>query len=84
MAFNRGVFHFHRGEPSRAAAEFARAIVESGGVFYEIYNNLGSALAAAGRPDEASACYRLYLEELPFYRREARRLARERLERGRP
>ncbi len=78
--FNRGVFHFHRGEAAHAAAEFARAILESGGAFHEMYNNLGSALAAAGRLDEARACYRLYLDELPAHRHAARRRAREHLE----
>lgn len=78
-AFNRGVFHFLRASPARAAAAFAEAIHESGGRYYEIYNNLGAALFATGRLKESRACYRAYLDGLPFYRREPRRRTLERL-----
>jgi tetratricopeptide (TPR) repeat protein len=78
-AFNRGVFHYLRAEPARAAAAFAEAIRASGGRYYEIYNNLGSALSATGRLTEARACYRIYLDGLPFYRREPRLRTLDRL-----
>jgi tetratricopeptide (TPR) repeat protein len=78
-AFNRGVFHSYRGAPARAAAAFAEAIRDSGGRYYRMYNNLGAALFATGRLREARACYRIYLDSLPFYRREPRRRALERL-----
>jgi tetratricopeptide (TPR) repeat protein len=78
-AFGRGVLHFQRGEALPAAAAFAEAIRESDGRFHEIYNNLGAALFAAGRWAEAGACYRLYLDDLPWYRHEARRRAEARL-----
>ena len=78
-AFNRGVFHFYRAAPVQAAAAFAEAIRESGGRYYEIYNNLGSALFATGRLAEARACYRIYLDGLPFYRREPRLRTLDRL-----
>jgi tetratricopeptide (TPR) repeat protein len=79
-SFNRGVFHFHRASPARAAAAFAEAIRQSDGRYYETYHNLGSALAATGRLAEARDCYRVYLRELPFYRREPRRRTLERIE----
>jgi tetratricopeptide (TPR) repeat protein len=78
-SFNRGVLHFQQQRAGPAAAAFAEAIRESGGAYYEIYNNLGSSLHALGRLDEARACYRLYLDELPFCRREPRRRVRSRL-----
>jgi hypothetical protein len=78
--FNRGVFHSFRAAPKRAEAAFAEAIRESGGRYYEIYNNLGAVLFATGRLAEARACYRIYLEGLPFYRREPRLRTLERLE----
>jgi len=79
-AFNRGTFHYLRGAPDRAAAGFADAVRQSGGAYYEIYNNLGAALLASRRPAEARDCFRLYLHGLPFYRRQPRLRARERLE----
>jgi hypothetical protein len=78
-AFNQGVFHFHRAEPLRAARSFADAIRESGGAYYEMYNNLGTALLATGRLGQARDCYRIYLRELPFYRRGPRRRTLDRL-----
>jgi tetratricopeptide (TPR) repeat protein len=78
-AVGLGVFHFQRAAPQRATAEFARAIRQSDGAYYEIYNNLGAALFAAGNLAPARDCYRIYLRELPFYRREPRRQAREQL-----
>jgi hypothetical protein len=78
-AVSLGVFHFNRAAAARAAADFADAIRQSGGAYYEIYNNLGSALFAEGRLTKARDCYRLYLDELPFYRREPRRRVLKRL-----
>lgn len=78
-AFNLGVFHYSRADPARAAREFARAIEQSSGAYYEIYNNLGSSLLALGRYAEARECFRVVLRDLPLYRRERRRLVRRRL-----
>ena len=78
-SFNRGVLRAYLGMPAHAAGEFAAAIHESGGEYYEIYNNLGSALLAMGRLREARACYRIFVEDVPFYRRERRGQALERL-----
>lgn len=78
-SFNRGVLRAYLGMPAHAAGEFAAAIHESEGEYYEIYNNLGSALLAMGRLEEARACYRIFVEDVPFYRRERRGQALERL-----
>jgi tetratricopeptide (TPR) repeat protein len=78
-SFNRGVLHAYLGQHARAAGEFAKAIRESGGDYYETYNNLGSALFAMGRLEDARACYRIYLEDLPLYRRERRRQTLDRV-----
>lgn len=72
-AFYRGLFHYVRGELPQAEGRFAEALRESGGAYYEIYNNLGSALWQQRRAAEAAACYRIVLEEDP-----ANRIARER------
>ena len=77
--FNRGILHFHREEPLKAAQAFAEAIRLSEGRYYEIYNNLGAALYAAGRLPEARECFLVYLAELPYHRRGPRRRARQRL-----
>ena len=66
--FSRGVFHYLRGEAWPAAHAFGAAIRESRGAYYEMYNNLGAALLAAGRTEEARACRAIYLADLPFYR----------------
>jgi hypothetical protein len=79
-AFGRGVFHFHRGEAAKAARGFADAVAQSGGAYYEIYENLGSALLALRRYAEARECYRLVLAELPLHRSARRRLVLDRLE----
>lgn len=68
----RGLFHLFRGEPERAAALFAAGIRASDGAYYELYQNLGGALARLGRRDEARACYRVVLGEDP-----GNRVARE-------
>ena len=77
-----GVFHFSRHEARLAELHFADAIERSGGAFPEIYNNLGAVLLEQGRFAEAAECLRIYLAELPLYRREAQRSARERLSRA--
>ena len=73
-SFYLGLFHYWRGETVRAAALFADAVRESGGAYYEIYQNLGSALYRLERPEQAAACYRVVLEGDP-----KNRVARERL-----
>jgi hypothetical protein len=78
--FNLGVFHYDRGEPRKAAGEFAKAIEASGGAFYEIYGNLGTALVAIGRLDAAEPCLRIALDGLPWYRFERRRRTRAQLD----
>jgi len=80
--FAFGVFHYSRHEARPAEVWFAEAIERSDGAYPEIYNNLGTVLLEQGRHAEAGECLRIYLEELPFYRREARRSARERLARA--
>lgn len=72
--FSHGLFHYFRGEPARAASLFAEAIRAGRGAYYEIYNNLGSALFRLGRQREAADCYRVVLRDEP-----GNQLARERL-----
>jgi tetratricopeptide (TPR) repeat protein len=64
-ALHRGIFHLYRNELSEAEQLFRRAIAESGGDYYEIYNNLGAVLYRQKRLDEAAACYRIVLEDDP-------------------
>lgn len=64
-----GVFHYHRRSALRSAGWFSQAIRQSEGRYYEIFNNLGAALEAAGRKELADRCYRTYLDRLPPYRR---------------
>jgi tetratricopeptide (TPR) repeat protein len=64
-AYNRGLFHLFRNELPRAVASFVGATAESGGLYYETYNNLGAALYRQGRIGEAQACYRVVLDERP-------------------
>ena len=64
-AYNRGLFHLFRNDLPRAAAAFAAATADSGGRYYETYNNLGAVLHRQGRADEARACYRVVLEDRP-------------------
>ncbi len=64
-AYGRGVFHLFRNDLPRAAADFARATAESGGRYYETYNNLGATLYRQGRTREAQACYRVVLDDRP-------------------
>jgi tetratricopeptide (TPR) repeat protein len=74
QSFNLGLFHYFRGEWEPAAGLFARAIGESDGAYYEMYQNLGAALFRVGRLAEAEACYRVVLDDAPGNAR-----ARERL-----
>jgi tetratricopeptide (TPR) repeat protein len=74
--FSLGLFHYFRGETLQAAERFVEAVSRSRGAYFEIYNNLGSALFRLGRYPEARACYRIVLDEAP-----GNRIARERLER---
>jgi tetratricopeptide (TPR) repeat protein len=73
--FSHGLFHYFRGEPRRAAPQFALAVRASGGAYYEIYNNLGSALFRLGRWKDAAACYRVVLEDAPQNEVARKRLA---------
>ena len=77
-----GVFHYSRHEARSAEVQFAEAIERSGGVYPELYNNLGVVLLEQGRYAEAAACRKIYVDELPLQRREARRSGKERLERA--
>jgi tetratricopeptide (TPR) repeat protein len=72
--FSLGLFHYFRGEQQQAAAHFAEAVARSRGAYYEIYNNLGSALYRLRRFEEARACYRIVLEESPHNRTARQRL----------
>jgi hypothetical protein len=72
--FEIGLFHYFRGEFSQAAARFAAGIADSDGAYYELYQNLGSALFRSDRRSEARACYRIVLDEVP-----GDALARERI-----
>jgi hypothetical protein len=73
-SFYRGLFHYFRGEFPHAERRFTDAVRESRGDYYEIYNNLGSALWQQRRREEARACYRVVLAEDPD-----NQLARQRL-----
>jgi tetratricopeptide (TPR) repeat protein len=73
--FYLGLFHYWRGETEAAASKFAEAIRASDGAYFEVYQNLGSALYRLGRYAEAGACYRVVLEEVPTNRLARRRLA---------
>ncbi|MCP3979457.1 MAG: hypothetical protein GY716_09020 [bacterium] len=63
--FQAGLFHYFRREWSVAATHFAAAVRHSGGAYYEIYNNLGSALYRLGDRENAAACYRIVLQDAP-------------------
>jgi len=73
--FSRGLFHYYRGEMDLAQARFAAGILEAGGSYYELYNNLGSVLYQKRRLKEAGDCYRVVLREDPGNRLAAERLA---------
>lgn len=73
--FYLGLFHYWRGETEAAASRFAEAIRASDGVYFEIYQNLGSALYRLGRYDDAAECYRIVLEERPSFSVARQRLA---------
>jgi len=62
---NLGVFHMYRGDLDRAEAQFAHAILTSGGAFYEPYHDLGAALYRQKRFAEARECYLVVLQEDP-------------------
>ncbi len=64
-AFNLGLYRYFLGDTRGAEAWFSLAARESGGAYYEVYNNLGAALWAEGRRQEAAACYRIVLEDDP-------------------
>jgi tetratricopeptide (TPR) repeat protein len=72
---NLGLFHLYRGELEHAGARFARAISESGGAYYETYNNLAAVLHRMERYDDARLCYAIVLEEDP-----ENRIAKERMD----
>ena len=71
--FNRGLFHLYTGDLEQARLFFASALLESGGAYYEIYLDLGSALYRMRRFAEAAACYRVVLQDDP-----GNQIARER------
>lgn len=60
-----GLLHYYRGEIGPAANRFAMAVTESGGAFYETYNNLGSALFHMGEFDLADKAHRVVLARDP-------------------
>jgi hypothetical protein len=70
-----GLFHYFRGELDAAGTRLVAAVRESGGAYYEIYNNLASALMRKQRPDEARACSLVVLEDSPKNRLSLERLA---------
>ena len=72
--YNRGLFHLFRGELTQAERLFSLALQQSGGAYYEIYNNLAATLFRERRTAEAAACYRIVLDENP-----SSQVARERL-----
>jgi tetratricopeptide (TPR) repeat protein len=74
-AFGWGLFHHFRGEYAPAATRFAEAVRASNGRYYEIYHNLGAALARLGHRAEAAACYRIVLDAAPGNTQARRRLA---------
>ena len=74
-SFGRGLFHYFRRSARRAAPYFAESVRESGGVYYEVYHNLGAALFLLGRDHGARECYRIVVAEVP-----GNENARERLE----
>jgi len=78
-AFNLGLFSYYLGDMPGAAAWFGSAARESGGAYYEVYNNLGAALYREGRREDAAACYRIVVEDDP-----GNRQARERSGVSRP
>ncbi len=63
--FARGLFFYFRDALPHAADRFAAAVRASDGAYYEVYNNLGSALWKQGRRAEAAACYRIVLADDP-------------------
>ena len=72
--FQRGLFHYFRGELDAAEQRFVAAIRESRGAWYEVYNNLAAVYHQQRRYDEAAACYLVVLADDP-----GNKLARERL-----
>lgn len=72
--FQRGLFHYFRGELEAAERRFVAAAVQSRGAWYEVYNNLAAVYWQQRRYDEAAACYRVVLADDP-----SNTLARERL-----
>jgi tetratricopeptide (TPR) repeat protein len=73
--FYLGLFHYWRGETEAATSLFAEAIRASDGAYFEIYQNLGSALYRLGRYTDAAECYRIVLEDRPSYPVARQRLA---------
>lgn len=71
-----GLLHYFRGELEPAGERFARAIRDSGGLFYETYNNLGAVAFRTGELELARDCYRVVLDEDPGNERARRRLER--------
>jgi hypothetical protein len=70
-----GLFHYFRGELDAAGTRLVAAVRESGGAYYEIYNNLASALMRKQRIDEARACSLVVLEDSPKNKLSLERLA---------
>ncbi|HXI02036.1 MAG TPA: tetratricopeptide repeat protein [Candidatus Saccharimonadales bacterium] len=71
---NVGLFHYFRNEFGGAAGRFAAAVQESGGAYYEIYNNLGAVLLRLGRYDLARKALEVVLRADPD-----NRIARQRM-----
>jgi hypothetical protein len=70
-----GLFHYYRGEIDLAGGRYVAALGASGGDYYEIYNNLGSALLRSGHLAEARDCSLVVLEDSPGNRLALERLA---------
>src|SRR5439155_6912165 len=60
-----GLFQVFRRDLEAARAHFVRALIASGGRYYEMYVNLGAVLLHLGDLDGARRCYEVVLEEDP-------------------
>ncbi|MCG3174601.1 MAG: hypothetical protein GMKNLPBB_02846 [Myxococcota bacterium] len=63
-----GLFCMYAGESAAAEALNLRAIVSSGGAFYEVYNNLGALWWRQGRLREAAQAYQAVLQDVPDHK----------------
>jgi len=63
--FNRGIFHYYRGEMNLAGGWYSEAIRVSEGSYYLFYQNLGGVLYWLKRFPEARECYSIVLQADP-------------------